>query len=313
MQGSRKWVLRLLGVVLFALVLTRVDAGATWAVLARGRWEFFFPTLLLFVVNIAVKTWRWHLLLRDQDIDVPVGGLFAAYLGSFHIGLVTPGRLGELIKVFYLKDIGYSMAHSLVGTIVDRACDIIMVAAWGCVGIWFYAAVFRQALVILSMLVGGGVLVFGILWWQIDWRERLLRAMFQHLVPARFYQITLKAEEFYHEYRRLRKRTLLKALLLSMLSWLIYFGQVYLLALALGIEITFLYLSVFIAISSLLSLLPITLSGIGTRDAALVYLFGTVGLPGESALALSLLILAMMVANGGISLIAWLRGPVRVG
>jgi uncharacterized protein (TIRG00374 family) len=310
---NRKWLLRLFGLALFVFVLTRVDLAATWMALSKGRWGFFFLALLLFVANTGVKTWRWRLLLSDQGIDLPFAGLFTTYLGSLYIGLITPGRVGEFVKAFYVKNAGHSLTRSLVSTLLDRALDMVVLLVWGYIGFYFYARTFGQAILVLSLLGVSCAVVLGVLWWRADWRRRLLGAMFGYLLPSRFrLSARLGLEEFVRECRRLSGRTLLAALLLSVGSWFVYSVTVYMLALTLDIRMNFFLLSLFFIITALLTLLPVSVSGIGTRDAALIYLFGTVGLAAEKALAISLLVLALMVACGFIGLLAWLRWPIQI-
>jgi uncharacterized protein (TIRG00374 family) len=310
---NHRWLLRLFGLALFIFVLTRVDLAATWMALSKGRWGFFFLAVLFFVVNIGVKTGRWRVLLSGQGIDLPFAGLFAAYLGSSYIGLVTPGRVGEFVKAFYVKNAGHSLNHSLVSALVDRALDLVVLLVWGYLGVYLYARTFGRAILFLNLLAMGSAIVLGVLWWRVGWRRRLVAAMFDYLLPERFRaSARLEVDEFVRECRRLSGRTLLAALSLSVGSWLVYFGIVYLLALTLDIRIDFFLLSLFFAITSLLTLLPVSVSGIGTRDAALVYLFGTVGLAAEEALAISLLVLALMAACGLVGLLAWLRWPIQV-
>ncbi len=49
-------------------------------------------------------------------------------------------------------------------------------------------------------------------------------------------------------------------------------------------------MAVFVTFANILSYLPISFAGIGTREATLVYLFATVGISSESALAFSVLL-----------------------
>jgi uncharacterized membrane protein YbhN (UPF0104 family) len=80
-----------------------------------------------------------------------------------------------------------------------------------------------------------------------------------------------------------------KALGLSFVFHLLLIGLNYANARALGVALDILALSVFIPIISLLSMLPITMYGLGVREYAFVVLFSSVGLPREASLLLALL------------------------
>tara|TARA_B100000427_G_C15460098_1_gene573624 strand:- start:997 stop:1215 length:219 start_codon:yes stop_codon:yes gene_type:complete len=54
------------------------------------------------------------------------------------------------------------------------------------------------------------------------------------------------------------------------------------------------------AISNLVSFLPISISGLGTRDATLIFLFSLINIQSELALSYSLLIFFTIFLAGGL-------------
>jgi hypothetical protein len=94
------------------------------------------------------------------------------------------------------------------------------------------------------------------------------------------------------------------------LAYGIFFGQCYLLALALGLPLSYLQVSYTVAIGSLVTLLPISISGLGTREAAIIAYLATAGITGEQALGFSLLVFAAFYVAGGLfGAVAWLIKP----
>ena len=69
----------------------------------------------------------------------------------------------------------------------------------------------------------------------------------------------------------------------------------------------------FMAISSLISMVPISISGLGTRDAVLIYLFSLLGLKAELAVSYALIFfLAFFVCSGLMGIVAlWIK-PVSL-
>ncbi len=85
---------------------------------------------------------------------------------------------------------------------------------------------------------------------------------------------------------------------------------------AFGVDLNFIYFLIFVPLIMFVSLIPVTLIGMGTREAAAVYFFSLVGLEKGISLSLSLLHLAfslVMVGLGGILYLAfyqkWLEPP----
>ena len=93
-----------------------------------------------------------------------------------------------------------------------------------------------------------------------------------------------------------------------------FFTQAYLIARAAGIDASFLTVSLVIALGSLVAILPVSISGLGTRDAVIVAYLGTEGIQGDAALGFSILIFFVFVVGSGlIGAAAWLAKPVKLG
>ena len=95
--------------------------------------------------------------------------------------------------------------------------------------------------------------------------------------------------------------------LASVLALALNILRFYLLLLALGLTLPAGGFIFGVALANLVGLLPITVAGVGTRDAVLLLVFEQAGRPGEGAIAFSLLILLLAY---GLNLIwgflAWL-------
>jgi hypothetical protein len=102
----------------------------------------------------------------------------------------------------------------------------------------------------------------------------------------------------------------LLAAALTVLAYGIFFGQCYMLALALDMPLSYTQVSYAVAIGSLVTLLPISISGLGTREAAIIAYLGTAGISDEQALGFSLLVFATFYLAGGmLGAVAWWLKP----
>ena len=100
-------------------------------------------------------------------------------------------------------------------------------------------------------------------------------------------------------------------LLLTALAYSVFFAQAWLLGRALALEIGIAYLAMCLSVAGVITLLPISFSGLGTRDAILILLFAPLGLAAEQAVAYStLFFLTFYVAGGIMGAIAWQLKPL---
>ena len=76
--------------------------------------------------------------------------------------------------------------------------------------------------------------------------------------------------------------------------------------------VTFLYFSFAITIAGLITLIPISIAGIGTRDAALIVLFLPLSIQKEQIIVFSALILMIYLFSALVGFICWLIKPIKI-
>lgn len=79
--------------------------------------------------------------------------------------------------------------------------------------------------------------------------------------------------------------------------------MVFFLAKSLAVNVDFLYLLVVVPVALFVQMLPVSIYGIGVRESAMVALLAVVGVSTETAISLSILMLAIQIAGsfpGGI-------------
>ena len=108
------------------LTLRSVNPDEVWqAFLAANLW-LFLPTLLLHLLNIFLRSWRWKLLFLPQD-RVRLPQAYAATHLSYLFSSFLPGRLGELIRGFLVVESEAVTPGRALGTIfVEKLLDIAM-------------------------------------------------------------------------------------------------------------------------------------------------------------------------------------------
>lgn len=113
-------------VVLVSVVLARDELSHAMAVF-DARWV---PLVLgLSVFNYGLRFAKWHRLLKDSGISVPLLGNARLYFACLAM-VVTPARLGELYKVVFLRRLyGVSPERSLPPLVLERVTDALAVLA----------------------------------------------------------------------------------------------------------------------------------------------------------------------------------------
>jgi len=97
------------------------------------------------------------------------------------------------------------------------------------------------------------------------------------------------------EWIQVTRRTFGIALFLSVIGWLLYAFCAYLFSLAIGLNFDSITIFSLIAVGVLAVFLPVSINGIGTREAFYIYYFNSLGAPPEKAIIFSMLFLLVTV------------------
>lgn len=103
-----------------------------------------------------------------------------------------------------------------------------------------------------------------------------------------------------------RKKEILKAFLYSIATQMIMICSVYILSRGLSMDVPFMSVLCFVPVVSIISLIPITISGIGIREGAFVVLFGLIGVLPEKAMTLSVVWFLSIVVGSLPGLVGYL-------
>ena len=156
MNRKKVWLLIPLTAVVFAGLVTYGDLGDMGGRLANFPVAFLFGALALAALNYWLRFLRWAYYLRFLGISVlfSVSGL--VFLSGLAMS-VTPGKLGELLKCYLLRDhSGVPVFRSAPVVVMERVTDVASVALLGLTGLALLPLVVSLGLT-LVLLVGGGV------------------------------------------------------------------------------------------------------------------------------------------------------------
>lgn len=297
---------RCLGLIIFVVIVTRVDWSGFTGILERSHMRFLYAAIVVSVPLLWIKVLRWRLLLSWQGYHISVCDAFLYYLSSVSLGAITPGRIGEFSKVFYLKKAGIStVSQGLSSVFVDRLLDLsilIIVAMFGMLWLDPWPGAKNMALVGFA----GAVPVIILLLAVGDFR-RIVGWVYRRIPEPRitgFFKEGL--DQFADGLHALFQWRLWQAVMLTVLAYSFLFYQCFLIAQAFSLPISYFALAVIMAMTNLLTLLPISVAGLGTREAALLFLLGPMGIGLEWILAYSISVFVVtFVITGLMGTTAW--------
>lgn len=307
---ARRWGPRVVGLLLFVIVLRSVGVVRVWSALRQADpWLFLIAVVAMFPF-IAVKSWRWAGLAAGLGTpQIGWAEAFRLYSIGLWWGQATPGQAGDFVKAWYLRRRGAALAPALTSCILDRLFDFVALFALSGVALFAYAGG-GQSVILVGVAL---VLVVGAIGAVVTerWRTPLL-AFLARLTPRPIRERLAKIELLQSlAALRLDAGQLLPATGWTVVSWAISLVRVWLCFIALDVRLPiadFLILTLLQTLAALVSI-----GGVGTRDAVLVAFLDRYGYSGGQAIAISFLILGLNLINILPGFIFWLRDPVPRG
>jgi uncharacterized protein (TIRG00374 family) len=306
-----------LGLTIFVWIVARTGPSRIAAIVGDvDVAQLVWAPLLMAAIAIS-RGIRWRYVMRCLGIEYGLTRSTAVWMIGFSASAVTPAKAGDAVRAVYLsRETGRSMGEALLTVFIDRLWDLGFILAAGVVSAVLFS---RRYVEIPSapLLVAGvvAIILAVVLMTRRGVMRALLRPLFQLLIPERHRDGL--AANFHTFYDAMRvygadiRRHIAMAFMTALCWALIFVLAVYVTRL-LDIPVDPRYVILIMPVVTLVELIPFSISGLGTRDATVIYFFGAVGIGSAEAVGFSivyLLIGTYLTALAGFFL--WLRTPVR--
>lgn len=271
------------GPILLAIIAWRIDRGALLDTLAAARGGLLVAAAVAVLPAIPLRAARWSWVLGALGERHAPADVLRIYAAGTFAGTATPGRVGELVRVVALAEIGASPLRAVASVLVDRVWDVALVAAVALV----WVAPLVPAPHAIAAAVAAATLI------AVAW------AAPRALEPWLAWRAALGAREAILVARASVARPafagppLIASALLTLLSGVAVWASNHCAVLALGLPLGPLQTAGVTAVAGLAAMLPVSLLGAGTRDAAVLVALGAYGIPASDALALSTTMLVL--------------------
>ena len=295
---NRIKILSLVGIALFIIILSRINLGALFSILYHTNIMFLLLAIGVNGAAIILKSLKWKIIVNSIKPEFSLKESVMAFLVGFSFSTITPAKLGDFIKVLYINDETCSMGKSLSTIVIDRLIDILLLFFVAFVGIYGFSVLYHIEVISTAGII---VIIFCLFLGMYILLNKpilsaLLKPFFNIVVPQRLKsKVSIYYDDFFvglNVFYQNRK-SFFSSIFIGILYWIPTLIYGYLLALSLGIDVGLFFFILVLPILGMLDFLPISISGIGTRDLALIYLFGLKGVSAEQAIAFSLLYLFM--------------------
>lgn len=318
----KKWISFLLpfvGLALFAVILWKTGVDKIIGVFGAADVVKLLWVPVITAVIIILRGLRWQYLMRVVGIQYSLWQCSKVWLVGFFAGAVTPAKMGDAVRALYVREnTGRSFGEAFLTVFIDRLWDLLFVLLLGMISVLLFSRYYIQ-LPSMWIVATATVVIVVIVYLVLNRAvmQKLAKPVFNALMPKKYRErFSLTFDSFYDSLGVYARdwNVVLIPFLLTLACWVAVFGLAYYMTLVLEIDVSLPYIVLIMPIVTLAELIPVSVSGLGTRDATVIYFFSVVGVSSAMAVGFSIgYLLAGTYLTSLAGFIVWLRHPVRLG
>jgi glycosyltransferase 2 family protein len=289
--------------LLFFFVFRKVDFNQFGATLRNARWDVLSIGFLILWIGHYICIFRWRMLMRPLMPALSLSRLFGIYCIGLFFNLTFPTVVGgDVVKMYYAGKPSKRFAQSFAATFLDRDAGMLAMMIIACSATLLYPVDIPG--VPVGFIIWSAFVAFVVLN-LIVFMPTLHRILTDMLTRLQFSRMAAKADAISNVFQIMGKHpnVLFGSLAISLINQLLVIAVTWIMADGLRLTVNPLYFLIFVPVITLISMIPVSLNGMGLREYAFVSLFGAIGVDREACLALGLLSSAVIILSaipGGI-------------
>lgn len=302
-KSQLKTLLKLgISIALIILLFQKVPIEKTISQLKDVEIKYFFAALLIMQLSVLLQSLRWKFLLLIPKEQKPKLKSFSYYifLGYFFNLFLPTGMGGDIVKSYGLgksiSDLGKSASAIIIARILGLSALVIL--------FWFgYVSIKIIPFEITSLMIFASIVIVLVIGWLLTSRLNLKFAdTSSNKLISKVKSLINKTTDY-----KSHPNLVIKAFGYSFLIQVIVITTQYFLFKSILNDVSWIYFFAFIPVISLVTLIPISLYGVGLREWIMLELFTNIGgVPPEICLAaafMSYLLAFSQASIGGVLLL----------
>jgi uncharacterized protein (TIRG00374 family) len=244
-------------------------------------------------VGVVLSAWRWQRVLLLFDVRVRIPALFSHYVVGLLVGNVLPSTIGgDVVRVARASNTVGSSEVSFGSVVLERLTGFVALPLLVFAGFLIQPSLIEHAHAWIALVIAVVTLVLLALILLLAGHPRLAGRFAERGSWVRFIGAVHRGVERMRREPRLVWPVLATALIFQ-ISQIAMFGLIFR---ALDLDVPVAAVIAFCPAVLMLQVLPISFSGLGVREGALVLFFHSFGVSNAQAVAAGLLWWGCMVA-----------------
>ena len=273
-----KKFLPLVGIIVLIIIIFSLDVDKIKDAFLQIHPIFIAIALALTIPRLLIQNYYWRMIQKEQNINITFFQSLKIFLIGYFYGSWTPGFLGMVMRVPYMKEktdepYGKLFVNTFIEVILRQVAIYVMIAA----GLLLIIIEFSDLEITKTLPIIIGIIIFiqAIVLFYFIKKERgenFFNVVVKRIIPKKLKDPSFRfVETFYKDFPKMRR--LLIPFILGLITWIIIFSQEYIIVYALGANIPYLSFLLIFPVANIAGYIPVTFAGIGFRELTSIIIF----------------------------------------
>ena len=285
----------MVGVAVLIIIILSLDVGEIKNAFLSINPIFIVLALTLTIPRVLIRNLKWRLIQKEQKIKISYFESLKCYLIGYFYACWTPGFVGQLMRVPYMKEkTGEPYGKLFVNTLIEVIISQVAIYSMIVTGLLIILGRFPELDIsrMISIIIAVLIAIHAVIILYFIKKERgnkFFNLFVRYFIPKKLKAPSSRfVNTFYKDFPKIRR--LIIPLFLSFITWIIIFSQYYIIIYALGANIPYLSFLLLYPIANIAGYIPLTFAGLGFREFTSIIIFSTLfGVEEELVLVFTLL------------------------
>jgi hypothetical protein len=270
------------GLAIIGILVSRFDSRAILAAALSAQPGYLAIALLIYPLTLLILTVRWRGILSQLGCHLPLPVAYQVFAAGVLLSDLTPARLGDLSRPLLMRD-RVDLGKGAVSVAIDKYADLLTIFILGFSGLVLLNKTSSAHLFIAAASILLVISLASLLWLH----KSALHGIIKRMGMTRFARAADSLDSAMGSVGGF-SGLLVRSILITMIAWLTQALRTMLVVRAFGFDVPLHVLFLLQPLLSALSLIPITVSGLGLIEGGVTAMLAGLGVPSAIGMAVAL-------------------------
>jgi uncharacterized protein (TIRG00374 family) len=272
----------IIGLSIIGFLISSFDPRAILDAIISAQPKYLALAILVYPLTLLILTLRWRSILSQLGGDLPLAVAYQVFVGGLLLSDLTPARLGDLSRPLLMRE-WVDLGKGAVSVAIDKYADLLTILILGFSGLVLLNKSSGRYLLVAAVSTLLVISVVSLFWLH---RSFLMKAI-KGLGYTRFMKAADALDNAVSSVDGF-SGLLARSILITMVAWLTQAARTALVVRAFGFDVPLHVLFLLQPLLSALSLIPITVSGLGLIEGGVTAMLAGLGVPSAIGMSIAL-------------------------